>query len=84
MLCLFDCSTVTAPTNYNDPALYVFGDMQAGVSRYGGSFGVNSALLELDKEADDRCCMSSCCCLFRTENDRLQVTPLLLSLTQVK
>jgi len=28
--------------------------MQAGVSRSGGSFGVNSALLELDKEADDR------------------------------
>lgn len=29
--------------------------MQAGVSRSGGSFGVDSALLELDKEADDRC-----------------------------
>ena len=28
--------------------------LQAGVSRSGGSFGVNSALLELDKEADDR------------------------------
>lgn len=28
--------------------------MQAGVSRSGGSFGVNSALLELDQEADDR------------------------------
>ena len=29
--------------------------LQAGVSRSGGSFGVNSALLELDNEADDRC-----------------------------
>lgn len=28
--------------------------MQAGVSRSGGSFGVNSALLELDNEANDR------------------------------
>ena len=28
--------------------------VQAGVSHSGGSFGVNSALLELDKEADDR------------------------------
>ena len=28
--------------------------VQAGVSRSGGSFGVNSALLELDQEADDR------------------------------
>lgn len=68
---------------YADPALYVFGDMQAGVSRCGGSFGVNSALLELDKEADDRCSMLSCCCLFK-ENDSLQITPLLSSLTQVE
>lgn len=35
--------------------LSCLGVVQAGVSRSGGSFGVDSALLELDKEADDRC-----------------------------
>jgi len=52
---LFGAKIKNVATAYHDMAdKHMLCQMQAGVSRSGGSFGVNSALLELDKEADDR------------------------------
>lgn len=70
--------------------MYV-GCMQAGVSQSGGSFGVNSALLELDNEADDRyaachlaCCRQRTTCQSLLTQSCLQVTSLLSGPRNVK
>ena len=63
--------------------------LQAGVSRSGGSFGVNSALLELDSEANDRCsterhlCSQACDLIVVSHEHKKQGTKAVTALRSV-